>query len=437
MLGVLLGVATSASAQSLRVGFFDGSYLSADASTRAAALGRTAAVGGTMVRLGATWSGIAPKRPANEADPNDPAYQWAGLDAAVRDAVSAGMTPLVTINAAPQWAEGEGRPESAGFGTWRPDAAAFGRFARAIGARYSGQVPGIPRVRYWQIWNEPNLATYLTPQWVRTGGRWVAASPGIFRALLNAGYAGLKAARSDNFVVTAGTAPYGDLVPGGRRIAPVAFLRGVLAKKTSLDAISHHPYGVGSPSRHALNEEDVAVPDIGKLTRVLRGAERAGRVKPGRKVWVTEMSWDSRPPDPDGVAERTQADWLQEGLYVLWAQGVSVITWFQVTDQPGPNYPATNQSGVFFVDGRPKLSATAFRFPFITRRRTSNSASIWGRAPAKGTVVVEVQRGAAWKRLWSTRISAGAVFTGHTAVTRGSRLRARIGTVTSLVWRVR
>src|SRR4029077_20891185 len=119
--------------------------------------------------------------------------------------------------------------------------------------RYSGRTPGIPRVRYWQIWNEPNLATYLTPQWVHKGRGFSAASPGIFRALVNAGDAGWKAVNATNFVVTAGTAPYGDLQPGGRRIAPVTFLRAVMSKRTNLDAISHHPYGVGGPSQHAFN----------------------------------------------------------------------------------------------------------------------------------------------------------------------------------------
>jgi hypothetical protein len=429
-------MAGSADARGLRLGFFDGAY-TGDQSARSTAFTRTGAVGGSFVRLGATWAGIAPTKPVHPTDSTDPAYHWGSLDGAVNDAVAAGLTPLITINAAPPWAEGSGRPKSAGTGTWRPNAKAFGQFARAIATRYSGSVPGIPRVRYWQVWNEPNLATYLTPQYVRSHGRWVAASPGIFRSLVNAGYAGFKAVHRDNFVVTAGTAPYGDLIPGGRRIAPVTFLKGVLAKRTKLDAISHHPYGVGSPYRHALNAPDVAVPDIGKLRKVLRAAGKKGRVKRSAQIWVTEMSWDSKPPDPDGVSERTQADWLQEGFNVLWKQGVSTITWFQVTDQPGPNYPASNQSGVFFVGGRPKQSATAFRFPFVAPRASSGRVSLWGRSPAAGTVVVERFRGTAWTRIWSKKVRSGTVFSGTTHAAKGTRLRARVAGIASLSWRVR
>jgi hypothetical protein len=431
-----LGLPASADARGLRLGFFDGAFMAGEGA-RAQAIGRTQAVGGTIIRLGATWSAIAPREPARPADPNDPAYQWGELDAAVREAVAARLTPIVMINSAPSWAEGPNRPSSAGQGTWHPDPQAFGQFARALASRYSGATGGLPRVRYWQIWNEPNLATYLTPQWVTVNGFRRAASPGIFRALVNAGYAGFKAIHRNNFVVTAGTGPYGDLLPGGRRIAPVTFLRGVLAKRTNFDAISHHPYGVGSPYQHALNPPDVAVPDIGKLRKVLRAAQKQGHANRKAQVWVTEMSWDSNPPDPDGVRERTQADWLQQGLNVLWRQGVSTVTWFQLADQ-GPPYPSSNQSGVFFIDGRPKLSATAFHFPFIASRPKAGKVSLWGCSPSKGRVVVEKRSGTSWRPIWSERLGRGAVFTGTGRAARGNILRARSASgILSLTWRVR
>src|SRR5438270_1593873 len=117
--GVLvLALGGVAHARGLRLGFFDGSYVG-DPATRSVAFARTTAVGGSIVRLAATWSGIAPTKPARPADPNDPAYRWGNLDGAVRDAVAAGLTPLVAANAAPAWAEGAHRPQSAGVGTWR------------------------------------------------------------------------------------------------------------------------------------------------------------------------------------------------------------------------------------------------------------------------------------------------------------------------------
>jgi hypothetical protein len=438
MLLALLVLAAPAGAATLRTGFFDGRFTSADPAERAAWLERGAAAGGSLVRLEVGWGGTAPRRPAVATDPADPAYNWSGTDAAVVSAVAAGQLPLLSVNGAPPWAEGAHRPSDAKTGTWRPRARALGQFAEALAKRYSGRYAGLPQVRYFQVWNEPNLATYLTPQWVRKRGRFVAASPGIYRGLLNAAYAGIKRVRRSNLVIGAGTAPYGDLEPGGRRIAPVAFLRGVLARKTHLDAISHHPYGVGGPFRHALNRNDVAVPDLGKLTRVLRQAQRAHRVLPrGRKqLWVTEMSWDSSPPDPQGVPERTQAKWLAQGFYELWRQGVSAVTWFQVGDQrPVPSYAATNQSGVYFLDGQPKLSATAFRFPFVVTRRSRGNVSFWLRSPAGGRVVVEARRGSSWRRVWTRRAARGGVLAGKVRMSRRAALRARLGRTASLAWR--
>jgi hypothetical protein len=67
----------------------------------------------------------------------------------------------VDIVDAPGWAE----PSGVAHGT-TPNPSAFGDFARAAASRYGGSFAGLPRVRYWQAWNEPNLNLYLKPQWV-------------------------------------------------------------------------------------------------------------------------------------------------------------------------------------------------------------------------------------------------------------------------------
>src|SRR5207302_5154779 len=131
---------------------------------------------------------------------------------------------LFTINGAPTWAEGPHRPTSAPAGTWRPDPRQLALFARAAAERYSGSFPdpqnpgqALPRVRLWQVWNEPNLDTYLNPQWVRHGHSFVASSPIQYRSLLNSAYGAIKSVHADNVVGTAGTGPYGDPQPGGHR----------------------------------------------------------------------------------------------------------------------------------------------------------------------------------------------------------------------------
>ena len=82
--------------------------------------------------------------------------------------------------------------------------------------------------RYWQPWNEPNLPTYLTPQWTGSRAHTRPASPAWYRRMLNAAYARVKVVHPDNLVIAAGTAPYGDPPVVRNRMTPVSFMRELL-----------------------------------------------------------------------------------------------------------------------------------------------------------------------------------------------------------------
>jgi hypothetical protein len=71
-----------------------------------------------------------------------------------------------------------------------------------------------------------------------------------------------------------------------------------------------------APWQPALQRDDVAVPDLRKLARVVRSAVHQGDVLPRRhkRLWVTEISWDSSPPDRLGVPAPRQAQWLAGGF---------------------------------------------------------------------------------------------------------------------------
>jgi hypothetical protein len=415
--------------------------------------------GAQIVRVNVLWAEVAPADPTssfNPAEPTSPGYNWSGLDATVRDLTSQGLQVLLNVSDAPTWAEGPGAPSDATSGTWRPDPTQFARFGTALALRYDGRFPDpvhpgafLPRVRYWQPWNEPNLDVYLSPQWTRVAGGWAAASPVIYRQLLNAFYRAVKRVLPSNFVVTAGTAPYGD-PPGGERMPPVAFDRTLFCLRDDaalkpmscpdpphLDALSHHPYGIGGPLWHALNPGDAAVPDMYKIADVLHAAERVGHVLPAgpKQLWVTEISWDSSPPDPNGVPILEQAHWLEQSLYVLWRQGVDTVLWLQIVDSPPiPNYGSTYQAGLYYLGGGAKPAAQAFRFPFVTRRLSAAQIQAWGRSPGDGDLAIERLRGARWVVLRRLSVQVDQVFTSDLAVRGGAVLRAQLGAQTSLPW---
>src|SRR5215218_11467264 len=117
---------------------------------------RVRGAGANVVKVVALWSQIAPTTPEstfNAADHRDPGYSWTALDAKVKLAAANGLAPMVTVLGAPTWAE---RVEHSGDGNGNPNPAQFGLFARALVTRYAGTTPGVPRVRYWGVWNEPN-----------------------------------------------------------------------------------------------------------------------------------------------------------------------------------------------------------------------------------------------------------------------------------------
>ena len=436
--------------KAFQLGLTDSVYADPNGATSAFWFGKTAKARAGLVLLSAQWVSIAPAtRPAgfDPANPGSPAYNWGTLDREVRQARRRGRRVAILVGQAPAWAEGRGRPSTtvAAAATWKPKPAALKQFARAIARRYSGGFGGLPRVRYWQLWAEPNLSIYLTPQWRR--GRPVGALH--YRKMLNAFYGGIKSVRRSNKVITGGTAPYGD-ARGGQRMQPATFWRTLLCLKSRrlhrtrcrnpahFDIAAHNPINVGGPERHARNFDDISTPDIGRLRRIIRKARRSGTLRPrgDKPIWATEIWWDSRPPDPRGVPARRHARWVAQSFYVLWRQGVRTVIWFQVRDAAsGGNYAATLQTGLFLRSGKPKLAYRAFRFPFVADRLGGRRVRLWGMAPSRGGVRVQIRRGGRWRGLVRLGAERDRVFTGVVRLRGGAKLRARADGETSLIWR--
>ena len=200
-------------------------------SERARWLDASRSEGASLAKVFVSWREVATSRPDDPANPADPAYDFGNLDATVRAAGEQGLRVLLGVQFAPAWAEGKKRPDSAPAGTWKPDPGEFGSFMEALATRYSGSFSEglgqqLPRVADFQAWSEPNLNLYLTPQYK---GKKLAASD-HYKRLLNAAADGVRRVHSDNRVVTAGLAPYGD-ARGGDRTRPLQFWRDVFCLK--------------------------------------------------------------------------------------------------------------------------------------------------------------------------------------------------------------
>lgn len=444
-------------------GIMDPAFADYTDPSRELSLDRSASVGAKYVLSVASWASLAPRDPAtsfNPADPNDPGYDWTTLDDFVVEATARGLTPIVSVANAPTWAEGDGRPATAPAGTWKPQPNALGDFAAAIAVRYSGTFDDpdtveqgiLPRVELFQAWTEPNLDSHLTPQW-GAGGK--PQSPALYTKMLNAFYEGIKRVQPDAAVITAGASPYGD-VRGSGRVRPLKFWRSVLCIKESgrhlrksrcpteakFDVFAHNAINTaGPPRRPAMNPDDISTADLGSLVRVLRFAERKGTTaSPGtHPMWITEFWWESDPPDPrQGVPLRRQARYIQEAMYLFWKADARVVINFRAVDFVQNEETAKHQSatGLFFETGEPKPAAQAFRFPFIVGDG-SGRVRLWGRAPTSGTAIVERKTARGWQTVRRVNTGADGVFTARIELNGDSRVRARLGAASSLVWKQR
>jgi hypothetical protein len=396
-------------------------------------------VGATVVRVPVAWSSLAPTRPSAPTSPDDPAYQWSRLDQRVASIHSAGLEPLLVLYSAPRWAR---RRERDGGRSMAPHTRPFADFAAAAARRYDGTLPALPRVRYWQIWNEPNLSLYFS----------VALGPQRYRALLNASYSAIHGIAADNTVVAGGLSPFGG---GPSAWAPLRFMRALLCvpggpppevncgARSRFDAWAHHPYTSGGPTHEASLVEDASLGDLPELRRILASARRRGHVLPrrGTRFWITEFSWDSKPPDRWGVPLQRHARWVSEALYRMWKNGASLVTWFALRDGP-PGKEAFGfvmQAGLYFrtteryADERAKPAAEAFRFPFVAVPERGR-VTIWGRTPdaRRHSVTIERRRGGGWSRLDRIRTNAHGIFRTRRRGVFGATLRARVGAAASL-----
>lgn len=399
------------------------------------------AAGTTMVRIPIYWGGTAPREQPpswNPANPNDSHYAWGASDDAVRAAIAQGLTPILQVDGAPQWAQRCSTPPVVAGAVCDPNPAALGAFASAVAARYSGRTPGVPRVKYFQALNEPNLSTFFFPQFSTAGE---ALSPGLYRDLINAFYAGVKAAEPNALVLLAGLGPVA--VPQWT-IGPMSFARALLCMKggskprplagncgggVHFDIFAMQPYTTGGPT-HEGRANDVQIGDLPKLQRLIRAADRAKRIKGRFKhtpLWITEFSWDSKPPDPNGLPMKIETRWVAEALHTAWSSGVEVFLWYSLRDEPidtTRNYGVSLQSGLYFrgatvEEDKPKPFMRAFRFPFVAY--PGKLLRFWGRTPNSGAgkVAIQVLRGGKWKRLAAVKADRQGIFRGRIATSYG------------------
>ena len=358
--------ASATASPNVRYGVQDGAYLAPGPrlEERVATLDR---LGAKLVRYLINWRQIAPRKPRHPANPGDPAYDWSSADAVLGALHAHRIAVLATLYRTPTWASARRRPRDV-----PKSSSSLAGFALAVARRY-------PWVRLWEVWNEPNLSSFLVP-----------VSPRLYvQRLLNPTYVALHAANPANRVAGGATSPRGT----STGLSPVTFMRGMRAAHARLDVYSHHPYPITPGERpfgfaHGVCRFCKGVLTLANLPTLVREVKRDfGR----KRIWLTEYGNQTNPPDPFGVSWARQAQYLAEAaLRVESSPLVDMLVQFMVRDEPKLS---GWQSGLMTVGGGVKPSFNSFRLPIAEAARRGRRTTIWGQVrPGTGRRQYVLQR---------------------------------------------
>jgi hypothetical protein len=351
-----LAAAAASAAPDVRFGIQDDAWLAAGSAAmprlddRIAVLDR---VGAHVVRFTLRWDAIARKRPADAADPDDPAYDWSEGDALLGQLERHGIDVLLTMWGTPRWANGGHAP------MWAPHRSSeLASFAVAAARRY-------PFVHLWEVWNEPNQLGGLKPN-----------SPSLYvRRLLNPTVDALHLVDAANRVAGGATSPRATKTA----LSAIAFMRGMRAAGARFDAYSHHPhpraFGWGrmeAPLQRLPCSRWLTMANLQCLVREVR-RDFGG----GKRIWLTEYAYKTNPPDRSrGVSPALQARYMGDAaLRAYRAPRVDLLIQFLIRDEPIVGRWA---SGLYTARDVLKPSFFAFALPLSESFRRGTRTTLWG-----------------------------------------------------------
>jgi hypothetical protein len=319
------------------------------------------------IRMNLYWGGefgVASRRPAAPTNPRDPAYDWGLYDRAVHYASQYGMQVVFSIYGTPGWAN-----RFRGIRYAPTNFRDLQNFAYAAARRYSGTFVGddgrgIPRVRYWLAWNEPNNPAFLLPQYRIVRGRPTIASAMSYAKICNAVVTGVKLTLSRVVKVGCGvTAPRGNNNPNTPRasVSPLAFVRALKTYKMTrrFDAYAHHPYyghRTEKPASKPRTKNAVILGNIADLDREVR------RLFGTKRLWITEYAYQTAPERVAGfrVTNAEQARYMSQAWAIAKRHPrIDMFLWFMLRDDR--NLSLGWQSGLMTAGGARKPSFNTFR----------------------------------------------------------------------------
>ncbi|MBI3292304.1 MAG: hypothetical protein HYZ73_05795 [Elusimicrobia bacterium] len=319
-------------------------------------LDKAQALNARWIRLWIAWNEIEEKRGR---------FNFSELDRQVRALSARGFGILAVVMGAPRYAcRVTNPPKGFDFHACPPKLPEYRQFLRTLVTRYGKQI------KYWEIWNEPNDATF----W------WPRPNPQEYAELLKVAYQTIKGTDPSAKVLIAAVGPIpdeqGDEIEGHEEYYPfMAFAQKaftVLDGHDAFDIATLHPYrfpkGPLEPVTIQLADgtrQPVTFKD--ELLAYKSLLDQSGRRDD--KVWITEIGWLANDDSHDRsqlVSERQQAEFLQQTyLSVINSRElgfVESIFWFALKDLSQQFVPDTERFyGLVKENGVAKPAFEAYR----------------------------------------------------------------------------
>jgi hypothetical protein len=416
---------------------FQSNALTMNPATLAPTLQTLQSLGVDRLVVSVNWYEVAPAPNSRRvppgfdgANPADyPASGWAPYDRIVEQAKAAGLSLNFTVmGGAPLWAVGVA-PAPSMLSVWYPSAREFGLFVRALGERYSGRYTPLgstrplPAVRYWSIWNEPNVgSSSLSPQALNG----IEVAPALYRSMLDAAWSSLLSTGhgpTTDTILVGQTASTGHLDPGlNLGMQPLRFLSALYCVNSSYQPLlgaaaqqrrcpttaagskrfaaqhpalfqatgwGHHPYYLGDNAPNAavpaLGPEWVTFANLPKLEATLDRVQRLYGSSRRFPIYLTEYGIETNPPRPDvGISPPLQATYLNEAEYIAWRDPrVRTLSQYLLQDAPplGDSTVSSFATGLIYTDGVHKPSYAAYRLPIwlpASEGHRGQALEVWG-----------------------------------------------------------
>ncbi len=346
----------------------------------------TAAIDTRLARLREAGFGWARQRfDWQRIEPAPGEFDWAESDRLIGAITRAGIVPVAVLDGSPGWAQAQ-TDRAARNGLAPPaDLADFARFAAAFASRYGD------RLRFYQIWDEPNIA----PHW---GERHV--NPVAYAQMLRAIAPAIRSNDADAVIASAALAPTVDR--GHLAIDEVYFVQRMIAAGAApfIDAVAIQPFGFGDSPANPRQRADTL--NFARAALIRRALADAGLGD--KPLWAVRYGWNRMFNSPWGtVTAADQTEYAAGALDRAWVQWPWLTAMGWAIDQPAeaPGMPAW---GFALTDtaGRPVAVLEALSAWQAQARKRSNTPPP---VPWLGWIVWSLAGGlAGWRGVTAARL---------------------------------